>query len=112
VQGLPSIVRVPLSEPLFILGALFIAVVFFIPGGLASLPNRLRKAGLDPVRAALVQEWGRPLMLRFRRDGGDTSEMALADADVKDYDALVLPGGSASPRNRDVGRGAVGGGRT
>ncbi len=26
-----------------------------------SLPNRLRKAGLDPVRAALVQEWGRPL---------------------------------------------------
>lgn len=26
-----------------------------------SLPNRLRKAGLDPVRAALVQEWGRPV---------------------------------------------------
>jgi uncharacterized flavoprotein (TIGR03862 family) len=26
-----------------------------------SLSNRLRKAGLDPVRAALVQEWGRPL---------------------------------------------------
>ena len=42
VQGLPSIVRVPLSEPLFLLGSLFIAIVFFAPGGLASLPLRLR----------------------------------------------------------------------
>ena len=30
-------------------------------GPYESLPNRLRKTGLDPVRAALVQEWGRPL---------------------------------------------------
>ncbi|WP_298428753.1 TIGR03862 family flavoprotein [uncultured Jannaschia sp.] len=27
----------------------------------ASLPNRLRKLGLDPVQIALVQEWGRPV---------------------------------------------------
>lgn len=42
VQGLPDVLRVPLSEPLFLLGALFIAIVFFVPGGLASLPVRLR----------------------------------------------------------------------
>jgi branched-chain amino acid transport system permease protein len=45
---------VPLSEPLFILGSLFIAVVFFIPGGLASLPNRLR--GLRPAREPLPEK--------------------------------------------------------
>ncbi|HZO49210.1 MAG TPA: branched-chain amino acid ABC transporter permease [Gaiellaceae bacterium] len=42
VQGLPGFLRVPLSEPLFLLGALFVAVVFFVPGGIASLPQRLR----------------------------------------------------------------------
>jgi len=42
IQDLPDVFRVPLSEPLFLLGALFVAVVFFVPGGLASLPARLR----------------------------------------------------------------------
>jgi branched-chain amino acid transport system permease protein len=42
IQELPDVLRVPLSEPLFLLGALFVAVVFFVPGGLASLPGRLR----------------------------------------------------------------------
>ena len=32
--------RIPLSEPLFLLGTLFILLVFFVPGGLASLPAR------------------------------------------------------------------------
>jgi branched-chain amino acid transport system permease protein len=54
VQGLPGVLRVPLSEPLFLLGALFVAVVFFVPGGLASLPARLRRlaraAGLEVAR--------------------------------------------------------------
>jgi branched-chain amino acid transport system permease protein len=54
VQGLPDVLRVPLSEPLFLLGALFIALVFFVPGGLASLPNRLR--GLRPRRPPLPEE--------------------------------------------------------
>jgi branched-chain amino acid transport system permease protein len=44
IQDLPDVLRVPLSEPLFLLGALFIAVVFFVPGGLASLPTRIRLA--------------------------------------------------------------------
>lgn len=42
IQDLPDVLRIPLSEPLFLLGALFIAVVFFVPGGLASLPTRIR----------------------------------------------------------------------
>lgn len=42
IQDLPDVLRVPLSEPLFLLGALFVAVVFFVPGGLASLPTRIR----------------------------------------------------------------------
>jgi branched-chain amino acid transport system permease protein len=55
VQGLPDVLRVPLSEPLFLLGALFIALVFFAPGGLASLPARLR--GVSARRtAARIEE--------------------------------------------------------
>lgn len=41
LAGLPAVVRVPLSEPQFVLGALFIAVVYFLPGGLAGLLSRL-----------------------------------------------------------------------
>jgi branched-chain amino acid transport system permease protein len=35
VQDLPSWLRVPLSEPLFLFGVLFIVVVMFLPGGIA-----------------------------------------------------------------------------
>jgi branched-chain amino acid transport system permease protein len=35
VDALPGFLRAPLSEPLFILGALFIVLVLFFPGGLA-----------------------------------------------------------------------------
>ncbi len=50
VQDLPSWLRVPLSEPLFLLGTLFILVVFFVPGGIAGLVARLRerRAGRRP----------------------------------------------------------------
>ena len=43
VDDLPSLLSTPLSEPLFILGTLFILLVFFIPGGLAGLGHRLRR---------------------------------------------------------------------
>jgi branched-chain amino acid transport system permease protein len=43
IDDLPSVLSTPLSEPLFILGTLFILLVFFVPGGLASLGHRLRK---------------------------------------------------------------------
>lgn len=42
IEDLPGVLRTPLSEPLFILGTLFILVVFFIPGGLTGLARRLR----------------------------------------------------------------------
>lgn len=37
VEGLPGVLRGPLSEPLFILGALFVGLVMFFPGGIAGL---------------------------------------------------------------------------
>lgn len=37
VQSLPAALRVPASEPLFVLGSLFVLVVFFAPGGLAGV---------------------------------------------------------------------------
>jgi len=43
VEKLPSVLETPLSEPLFILGTLFVLLVFFVPGGLAGLGARLRR---------------------------------------------------------------------
>jgi branched-chain amino acid transport system permease protein len=41
VERLPSVLSGPLSEPLFILGTVFILAVYFFPGGLAGLAHRL-----------------------------------------------------------------------
>jgi fatty-acyl-CoA synthase len=35
IRDLPDVLRIPLSEPLFLLGVLFILVVMFLPGGIA-----------------------------------------------------------------------------
>ncbi len=43
VAGLPGWLRGPLSEPLFVLGVLFMGVVYFLPGGLSGLGARLRR---------------------------------------------------------------------
>ncbi|HET7648214.1 MAG TPA: branched-chain amino acid ABC transporter permease [Gaiellaceae bacterium] len=43
IQSLPSVLRTPLEQPLFVLGVIFILVVFFAPGGLARL-GRIGKA--------------------------------------------------------------------
>ncbi|WP_046728034.1 branched-chain amino acid ABC transporter permease [Streptomyces humi] len=51
VAGLPAVVRVPLSQPLFLLGALFVAVIYLLPGGVARLPARLRAARPSPAAA-------------------------------------------------------------
>ena len=41
VDSLPAFLRIPLSEPLFLLGTLFILVVMFFPGGIAGIGKRL-----------------------------------------------------------------------
>jgi len=48
IASLPSVLRTPLQEPLFILGLLFILAVYFAPGGLARIGRiRRRPAALE-----------------------------------------------------------------
>jgi branched-chain amino acid transport system permease protein len=53
VDSLPGVLSGPLSEPLFVLGTVFILAVYFFPGGLAGLGARvtaLRSAVARPSR--------------------------------------------------------------
>lgn len=42
IAELPAALRVPLSQPVFVLGLLFVLVVYFAPGGIAAIGGRLR----------------------------------------------------------------------
>lgn len=52
ISSLPAALRIPLSEPLFILGTLFILVVLFMPGGIAGFAERLKQRRRSPDRDA------------------------------------------------------------
>ena len=41
IGSLPSPLRIPLSQPMFLLGALFVLVVLFLPGGISGTVSRL-----------------------------------------------------------------------
>jgi len=41
IQSLPDVLRIPLSEPLFLLGTMFILVVMFMPGGIAGTLDKV-----------------------------------------------------------------------
>jgi branched-chain amino acid transport system permease protein len=56
VQGLPDVLRTPLSEPLFLLGTLFVLIVFFAPGGIAGLARPSRPSALRRLEDALRTE--------------------------------------------------------
>src|SRR4029077_4918883 len=50
ITSLPGVLRVPLSQPLFLLGGLFVLVGLFLPGGRAGPMGRLRR-GTEPLPA-------------------------------------------------------------
>jgi branched-chain amino acid transport system permease protein len=56
VGGLPHALRIPLEQPLFLLGVAFILIVVFLPGGLAGLVARGRPSGLRRIDAAIRPE--------------------------------------------------------
>jgi branched-chain amino acid transport system permease protein len=48
--------RTPLSQPLFLLGVIFILIVFFLPGGLAGIAARGRPSGLRRLQESIRPE--------------------------------------------------------
>lgn len=58
IASLPAVLRIPLSEPLFILGTLFILVVLFMPGGIAGFADRMRnrRGGRNRRSSELLEE--------------------------------------------------------
>lgn len=56
VQNLPGVLRTPLSQPLFLLGTIFVLIVFFLPGGLAGIAGRGRPRGLRRLEEAIRTE--------------------------------------------------------
>jgi branched-chain amino acid transport system permease protein len=56
VQDLPRVIETPLSEPLFVLGTLFVLLVFFVPGGIAGLVTLRPRRGLRRLEHAVQPE--------------------------------------------------------
>ena len=51
VSGLPDPLRIPISQPLFVLGLLFVLFILFVPGGIAGVLTRSRRGPSAPETA-------------------------------------------------------------
>jgi branched-chain amino acid transport system permease protein len=56
IRDLPSVIETPLSEPLFVLGVVFIILVMFVPGGIAGLLTLRPRRGLRELEGAVAEE--------------------------------------------------------
>ncbi len=60
-RRLPGVLRGPLSQPLFILGTVFILAVYFFPGGLAGLPGNVGRLARATRRHEVPGRVGEPV---------------------------------------------------
>lgn len=56
IESLPGILRIPLSEPMFILGVMFILVVMFFPGGIAGAVSKIPVKRNENARKAAKRD--------------------------------------------------------
>jgi branched-chain amino acid transport system permease protein len=65
VDSLPAVLQVPLSEPMFILGTLFVLVVLFVPGGIAGTAAKLfgRSSRTGPAALEAADDQAEPKVL-------------------------------------------------